>query len=278
MQEEEIEITYNEDENTEKHPKEEKKILETPPPPPTETERKKEVGSESQTIKKERPKFKVPKIAWFTITWLFLAAIGVWLKLNVTFTVDNNISVATAAISLMVNIVVLGAVFATGIGQKVFGRFKNRILFHTGRYVNTIYLTKNGTAKEIFKKVDTDTKTFNVLGQKFIRNPKLLFSFEKIPTYIHREGNPDPLNIWEERLASELSNAEMDLAMTSAQNFDLKLWINNHKMILAIAILIVIAVSAGAAFSGFMSFQMLRDGTYKAVECVARAATVTPGV
>jgi hypothetical protein len=251
---------------------------EIPRPPTPKTEEKEEMEFKSPAGKKERPAFKVPKIAWFTITWLFMAFFGVWLKTNVSFAVDNNISIATASISIMVNIVLLGAVFATGVGQKVFSRFKNRILFHTGRYVNTIYLTKNGTAKEIFKKVDPDTKTFNVLGQKFIRNPKLLFSFEKIPSYIHREGNPDPLNIWADDLASELSNAEMDLAMTSAQNFDLKQWINNHKMIVAIALLIVIGLAAAATFSGFMSFQMLRDGTYKGVACIAKTAAVAAGV
>lgn len=248
------------------------------PPPATETKKEQEMEPKSQKSKKERPTFKVPKIAWFTITWLFLAIISLWLKYNVTLDVNNQISIATASISIMVNIIVLGAVFATGIGQKILKRFKNRLMFHTGKYVNTIYLTKNGTAKEIFKKVDMDTKTFNVLGQKFVRNPKLLFNFEKIPTYLHREGNPDPLNVWEDKIAAELSNAELDLAMTSSHNFDIKQWINNHKMIIAIALLIVIAVGIAAAISGFMNYQMLRDGTYKAVACVAQAANVQGGV
>lgn len=222
--------------------------------------------------------FKVPKIAWFTITWLFLAITGIWLKSNVSFTVDSGVTIATASISIMVNVIILGAVFATGIGQKIFKRFKNRLLFHTGRYVNTLYLTKNGTAKEVFKKVDPDTKTFTILGQKFIRNPKLLFSFEKIPSYIHREGSPDPLNIWGDELAGEISNAEIDIAMTASQNFDLKQWINNHKMIIAIALLIIIGLGAASVFSGFSVYQMLRDGGYKAIECVLPPNYITPGV
>lgn len=243
-----------------------------------EKEEKKEMEYKSTPGEKKRPTFKVPKIAWFLIAWLFMAFIGVWLKTNVTFNVDNGLSIATASISIMTNIILLGAVFATGTGQKIIRRFKNRILFHTGRYVNAIYLSKNGPAKEIFKKVDPDTKTFNVLGQKFVRNPKALFPFEKIPTYIIREGNPDPLNIWQEDLTAELSNAELDLAMTSAQNFDLKQWINNHKLIIGIALFIIIGLSAAAVFSGFMNYQMLRDGSYTGVECIVKAAAVTPGV
>lgn len=243
----------------------------------TETKKEKEV-EQTKTQSKEKISFKVPKIAWFSIIWVFMAFLGVWLNKNVNLTIDKNITIAVASISVMANIVILGGIFATGIGQKVVKRFKNRILFHTGRYVNTIHCTKNGTAKEVFKAVDPDTKTFTILGQKFIRNPKLLFSFEKIPTYIHREGNPDPLNIWDDKIASQLSNAEMDIAMTSAQNFDLKQWINQHKQIIFIGAIIIIGVGAASAYLGFNVMQMLRDGTYKAIECILPPNKIIPGV
>lgn len=222
--------------------------------------------------------FKIPPLAWFVLIWVTFAFIGVWLKTNVNFTVDKGMIIATASISIMANIAIIGAVFATGIGLKIVKRFKNRILFHTGRYVNTIYLTKNGTGKEVFKRVDPDTKTFNVLGQKFIRNPKLLFNFEKIPTYIHREGNPDPLNVWDDKLASDFSNSEMDIAMTSAQNFDLKQWINTNKMYILIVAVIIIGLAAASVFFGAQLYAMLRDGTYKAVECILPPNMIIPGV
>lgn len=229
---------------------------------------------------KQQIKFKVPTIAWFVIAWISLAFLGVWMKTNLTLEITNNSAIATASISIMVNVIILGAVLATGIGQKVLQRFKNRILFHTGRYVNTIYTTKNGTAKEHFKAVDPDTKTFMIAGQKFVRNPRLLINFERIPTYFHREGNPDPLNIFEDKYARELSNVEMDIAMTSSQNFDLKQWIIQNKAIVIMGALIIIGAAAAAAASGFMSYQMLRDGTYKAIDCVATIAanTITSGV
>ena len=240
-------------------------------------EEKKELGKTSKESKQKKV-YKIPKIIGLISLWLIAAFIGVWIKTNVTFNVDNSIAITTASLSIMANFIVLGGVFATGIGQKVIKRFKNRILFHTGRYVNTIHLTKNGTAKEVFKKVDSDTKTFLVMGQKFIRNPKLLFNFEKIPTYLHREGNPDPINIWDDKIASQLSNAEMDIAMTSAQNFDLKQWINQHKQIIFIAAIIIVGLGALSAYMGFSTFQMMRDGTYKAVECLIPPNFITPGV
>lgn len=255
---------------------------ETPKPSQktTKEKEKKEVEYQSAARKEKRPTktFKIPKIKWFTITLLFITFISIYLKTNVYLKIDKPFIIALTSISIMINIVIIGTILVTGIGQKVFKRFRNRLLFHTGRYVNVLYLNKNGLAKEMFKKVDPDTKTFNILNQKFIRNPRLLFSFEKIPTYLIREGNPDPLNIWDDKLASDFSNAELDLAMTSAQNFDLKQWINKHKMIIAIALLIIIGVSAASAFAGFMSFQMLRDGTYKAIECVTKATPIIPGV
>jgi len=232
-------------------------------------------------IKKEEINFEEEKIIkkpflkpiYYLYAFMVLFA-GIWIyaKYNITFTVDSSITIATATISIMINIIVLGAVFVTGIGQKVFNRFMNRLRFKSGKFANTIFITKNGTSKELFKKVDADTGTFRVGNMKYIRNPLMLINFEKIPTYFHREGNPDPLNIWQSDLAGQMSNAEMDIAMSSAYNFDLKQFIEQHKMIVLLIFALLIAGVVAGVYLGVMNFQMLRDGTY------TMAKTITTNV
>lgn len=88
-------------------------------------------------------------------------------------------------------------------------------------------------------------------------------NYEKIPTYIHLEDRPDPLNVWSNDFDSQqLSSAEMDTVMQAQANFDIAQLIKQWLPILGVVLLIVVGAAIMSGFFGLMTFQMLRDGTY----------------
>jgi len=208
------------------------------------------------------------KWAIFAVSSLILIILAAWINNSVTLQVQNSLIVAFLALSITTNIIILLIVFATGIGQRILKRFINRIKYNRGAYTNTLQITKNGTLKEHFCKVDNETGAFKIRDNTYVRNPKLLLNYDKIPTYIHREGNPDPLDIWDNNLTSEFSNAEIDIVMNSKGAFDVKAWLDKNKMIILLALGIMIAIVGGAAFFGYSAYEMLRDGTYTATQCL----------
>lgn len=213
--------------------------------------------------KLEKRIFLTKKVLYFSIIGI-LFTLMIWLKYNVTFEVSKGLLIATASLSIMFNIIVIGILLATGIGRKAVKRFKQRLLYITGRFVNTIYCNKNGVIKEIFKKIDSETGTFKIDGKTYCRNPALLFNFDRIPTYFHREGNPDPVNIWDDKKASDMSNSEIDTVMYSRGAFDLKEWLNKNKFIIILTLLIILGAAILSSYFAYMTYQMLRDGTMSA--------------
>jgi hypothetical protein len=67
---------------------------------------------------------------------------------------------------------------------------------------------------------------------------------------------------------------EMDTVMNSQANFDFKEWISKMMPFLLIGAVVVIAALGVCGYFGYSSFQMLRDGTFKAVEIAA--STLSP--
>ena len=178
-------------------------------------------------------------------------------------TPENQTLIGIITLSIFVNVIVLLVAFGTGIGIDLIKRFSNKLKYKSGNFVNTVLIMKSGIAREFFKKKDNETNHFKINDTKYITNPRLLFVYRGIPTYFHREGNPDPLNIWQDGLAGELSNAEMDNVMNSKGMFDLKEWLDKNKTFMLMALIGMVAAAGIAAFFGYMSYEMLRDGSFK---------------
>jgi len=196
-----------------------------------------------------------------------------------TIVIDQSSAIGTASLSIMVNIIILAILFGTGIGQELLSRFKKRLLFRTGRFVNTLFISKNGPIKEKFVSVDKETGSFRILDKPYTRNPSLLHHYKNIPTYIHREGNPDPLNIFEDPFAGEISNSEIDHVMLSKNAFDFKLWLEKNGVIILIVLGVLILVGIASTYFGFSAYQMLRDGTFQAAKfVVSNSTSLTPSV
>ena len=170
-------------------------------------------------------------------------------------------------ISIMINVFVIAFVFATGIGQDCWRRWRNKQRFRKGGFVNSLMVTKDGVIKEIFKPV-TQGK-FKFKDSSYIRVPALRLNFRGIPSFIHKEDSPEPVDVFDKDPNGLLSCAEMDDVMNGQSNFDLKLWLQQAMPFILFGALIVIGAFAAMAYFNYSSWEMLRDGTFKAVKIAA---------
>lgn len=182
---------------------------------------------------------------------------------------QNQTLIMFITISVLVNICIVLLLFGTGIGIELIKRFLNKFRYKSGNFVNSLHVMKSGVIKERFVKKDNETGVLRMVEKPYVTNPKLMYNYKGIPTYLHRDGNPDPLNIWDDKIAGELSNSEMDIAMNSKGAFDVKEWLQKNKSMILIVGIAVVGVSFAAAFFGYQTYEMLRDGTFKQISSVA---------
>lgn len=173
--------------------------------------------------------------------------------------------------SIMINGFLIGFFLVTGMGQEAWGRWRNKQRYTKGGHVYSLILTKEGNIQEVFTKVSEGKFQFNDLP--YIRNPRLLLNFRGIPAYIHREDEPAPVNMWGKDFDSILmSAAEMDTVMNSQVNFDFKEWLSKMLPFILMGLFVFVAAILALAYFDYMTYQMLRDGTFKAVEIAANNA------
>lgn len=231
-------------------------------------------------VDKEILKHTVKPVSWtkkiiFFLVFASMMIFAFWAKTNLHVNLKSNTAILVASITTMICILVVGVSFGTGTGTEIVKRFSRKFKVRSGKYVNTLFMTKNGVVLEIFKKVNTETRTFKIAGGTYIRNPALLFMYKGIPTYIHREGTPDPINVFMDKIAGEMSVSEMDDVMNSQGAFDLRQWLNNNKVIFIVVGVLIVGAACIAAYGSITTMQMLRDGTYTAIKAAAK--TKLPG-
>ncbi len=229
----------------------------------------KENPKKPEKTKKERKPIDIK--SWLTkvVTFTVFGMIGVFFAwANTVRRPDNQVLILIIVFSILFNVLVLFFALGTGVGIEVTKRFYRWVLYKRGTYVNTILVMKTGIVKEFFKKKDSDTNHFKINDTKYVTNPRLLHTYKGFSTYFHREGNPDPLNIWDDKLAGDLSNAEMDTVMNSQGMFDLKEWLEKNKTILIFTAFAIVGAAIGAAVFGYMSYEILRDGSMPIGEVV----------
>ena len=172
--------------------------------------------------------------------------------------------------SIMFNLFLMGWFGFTGIGRDAWRRFFHKRKYRKGGYVNTLMLTKEGRIAETFKKI-IDSK-FKVDDKSYARNPRMTFEFRGIPTHIHKEDEPSPINPWDNEAAdSLLSCGELDIVMNSQANFDFKEWIQSIKPILFIVIAVLIIGLLAVVFFSYSNFSLLKDASIQASSIVIPA-------
>lgn len=227
----------------------------------------KEIVKETkEKLRSEKPQKPFLKRILIFFSFGIIATFMVWT--NNVRTADNATIILMLILSIMMNFVILLASFATNVGTEIILRYKNKWRYKSGQYINTVFHYKSGVIKELFIKKDKDTGGFKVDNSNYTTNPRLLFAYKGIPTYHHREGQPDPLNIWMSSLASQMSTSEMDTVMLAGAQFDFKQWLEKNKQILIVAVFLMVGAAIVGAYFGYQNFEMLRDGTYKGVKVI----------
>lgn len=113
--------------------------------------------------------------------------------------------------SIFLNLMILGAVFVSGVGQRVLLRYKQRWMYKRGKHVNVIFIRNNHVSKEYFIKKEKDG-SFMFEDKRYTINPVTTFIHDGIPTQINIEGDTETLNIFrdDETKARTMSTAEIE--------------------------------------------------------------------
>ncbi len=178
--------------------------------------------------------------------------------------VEETTLILIVVFSGLLNVMVILLSFFTGTGKEVLKRWRQRRIYKKGKHVNAVFLTKSGVAREAFIKKSKDGD-FKYQDNTYVTNPSLLFHYKGLPTNIYREGTPDPINAFMDSVAGDMSCAEMDSVMHARDSFDIRLWLEQQKMMFLIALVVMVGAAVIGAYFGFQTFQMLRDGTYASV-------------
>lgn len=176
---------------------------------------------------------------------------------------ENNL-VMYLVLSVMFNVIVLFFLIATKIGRECYVRFRNKVKFKSGKYVNTLMCLKTGIINEVFAKKNDEGK-FKYDNISYTTSPRLRMPYNGIPTYVHLEGEGAPIDVFGKDNGL-LSSAEMDNVMMAAQTFDLKEFFQKNLPIIIFIVGGIIIALAAVAYFDYMTYQMLRDGSYEAAK------------
>jgi hypothetical protein len=133
----------------------------------------------------------------------------------------NEWLVAGLSVSVMFNVLVMGFLFVTRIGNEMYQFFKQKLLYKKGGYVNALIFDKDGLVHQVFSKVVKDQNYFLWKGERYVRNPNLLRNYKGIPTYLYIEGSIKPINLFDDKFKHDLGNEEVDkMILAEVDGFD----------------------------------------------------------
>jgi len=155
------------------------------------------------------------------------------------------------------NLGIIGFLVGTGIGKEMFLRFRNKVKYKDGEHVNTLYVSKSGVLKEAFIKKEVDGR-FKIDDRSYAVEPRLLMQYKSIPTYIHREGIPEPVNIYSMEYDG-ISTNELDIIMTGERNFDLVSWLMQNSTLILLGFLGLLGAILANVYFSYSVFETVRD-------------------
>lgn len=150
-------------------------------------------------------------------------------------------------------------VFMTGIGKRVWQRFKQRIMYKKGRHVNTIFVHNTGVAQEMFIKKDEDG-SFQINNNKYIINRQMTILLDGIPTHRHIEGKAEPIPWDTDKLADYMSTAELEQVITNNMTDNLISALLAYKMIVTIAVITVVLLAVISIYFNYNIFDIVVQG------------------
>lgn len=209
---------------------------------------------------------------------VFGAIAGLLFFLQKIQTPENKTLITWITLSGLANLLIVFASILTGSGTEILKRYSNKLKYKTGKYVNTVFMMKTGIIKEVFAKKDELTGSIRIHGKPYVTNAKLLFNYKGIPSYLHRQDNPDPINVWQEGYARELSASEMDTVMASMNSFNVLEWLKKNMSYALIAVVVIGFLAGAGALMAQKNNDMLTKGTYLAPTAPVICKMIIPEV
>ncbi len=244
-----------------------KKLIATNKETITETEEITEIGKDD-TIKENEYEQESKWAKTYKTIGQFLMfgiiALGM-IYLREVRTPENKTLELWLTFSILANILILFLSLFTGTGTEIYKRYINKFKYKSGKYVNALIILKSGVIKEVFTAKDEVTGSIRLMGKPYVTTAKLMFNYKGLPSYLFREDNPDPINIWLKGYTGIISCSEVDTVMASADSFNAIQWLKQHVKYAAIGLAIIIAIVGFSANLINEDHKALIDtGDYKA--------------
>ena len=228
---------------------EDKKLIETNKATVTETEEETQIGKddtiEENDYEKENKRSKIYKTLGQFLMFGVIALGMIYLK--EVRTPENKSLELWLTFSILANLMIIFVSVFTGTGTEIFKRYFNKFKYKSGKYVNALIILKSGVVKEVFTTKDELTGSIRLMGKPYVATAKLRFNYKGIPTYLFREDNPDPINIWQNGYTGTISCSEVDTVMASADSFNAVAWLKQYVNYAAIGLAIVITIGLFSA-------------------------------
>lgn len=180
-------------------------------------------------------------------------------------------------VSVLINIVILLTVFATGVGKRVVQRLRQKWSYKSGKYINALWIGNNHVGKEHFVKKEDDG-SFLIHNKKYIVNPMSTFIFDGIPTQINLEGITEPFNIFNSDIADAMSTAEIEKVIMNNEGQGLTAILKKYFILAVILVIFIMAFAGVSAYFNYNIFDMLvQNPTINAAfEMIKNTAEVAP--
>ena len=157
--------------------------------------------------------------------------------------------------SIFLNLIVLVVVFVTGVGKRVLRRMRQKFLYTKGGYVNTLFLSKNNTAIEVFKKVNSADKTLIIDKDKYAIDRTRTILFDGIPTMLHIQGHSEPVD-WKDP-STAMSTGEITQIIENNKREGILDMLKQYKPIVIACVAILVLLAVGSIYLNWQIFDVL---------------------
>ena len=161
-------------------------------------------------------------------------------------------------------IAILSVVFFTGIGRRVTKRLKQTWLYKKGNHVNSVFISNNGVANELFIKKDKDG-SFKHNENIYVVDRKKTILLDGIPTQINLEGTSEPVDVAGYDISDKMSTAELEQIIMHNEASNILSFLISIKPYLIMGAIAIVALAVIGLYFNYQIFDVLVQGGTGAV-------------
>jgi hypothetical protein len=159
--------------------------------------------------------------------------------------------------SVLANMIVFVILFVSGVGRRVLKRMRQRFQHTKGGYANTLFVSKNNTAAEVFKKVDDD-KSLKIDDDKYSIDRTKTILLDGIPTMLHFQGHSEPAD-WSDPQNAMSTGEIMQIIENNKREGFLEMLKQYYPLALVVAAVFVL-LAVGSVYLNWQIFDIIVQG------------------